>query len=774
MLRLFGDPETALQVQVIASPEKANDPTGILAEHEVCSPSMAIITQDLRVIRDGIHSAGIDPNAALAMRRLGAQLQRMLFPPAVWQLFLQSFRRSLRQQNILRVRLLIEPDLLAGLPYEYMYVPEWETDPNVRTKILNQLESTPTIPHHDWGADGEHIPNGAHSPFLVLNPGLSIVRLGSISDSRLSLVPADVLRVLVVLSNFGGDRTAGPDTAHQIDSQSSAVWEYLQSLPAERDAVLGALRPLERQVPRLIELKVAENPTPNDLRDLVRDGHHVLIYLGHSYYNERNALGKNLTRGLVLNDENGRPVYLEADSLTDLLAKTSVRLVVLNACETMREDAPALYRSTAWTLAKAGLSVIAMHFEQPDAAGLILGDAFWRSVARQDPIDASLAYARQVLANTFTTKRPEWGNAALITHSPDGAILAHPRDVDRANYVRVLERRFPVRVDGEAAKFVLRRADGERWATDIATKKPRLIVSSTHPDQTLSKLVQWTRLSEARGALASGTLPICLALSPWNIARLSLHELLKVVITDLGISPEFSEVLLEYIRLGQAVVMFYSSDQERPVSDALTCIVDTAAGVAYASHVIFVAHPAVDTTFLQKNGFDTVTLEGDDEGKSPPLEIRVWAQPVNFSHEQDILVIPKNTKSFYRIGDQVRIRFWANASCYLTLINVGTSGVARTIFPNSIHADSYIAGGVVHEIPDPAHDFIFRLNGPPGIERIRAVATRRPKTSGIAFGSERRPLSGTARVRDIAVLPAVGEAGLDDCSEAACEIEVQP
>jgi hypothetical protein len=544
-------------------------------------------------------------------------------------------------------------------------------------------------------------------------------------------------------------------------------------LSAERDAVIGALRPLERQLPRLIELKVAENPTPGDLLDLVRDGHHVLIYLGHGYYNEQGALGENLTRGLVLSDGHGRHAYLEADRLADVLAKTSVRLVVLNACETMREDTPSLYRSTGWTLTKAGLSVIAMHFEQPDAAGLILGDAFWRSVARQDPIDVCLAHARQVLANTFTMKRPEWGNAALISHSPDGAILAHSRDVDRANYVRVLERRFPARMDGDNATFILRRANGERWATDVALRKPRLIISSTHPDQTLSKLVQWTRLSEARGTLASGTLPLCLDLSRWNVARTTLSELLRVVVADLGISTEFSEILLEHMRIGQAVLIFYSPREDWPLSDSLMWIADVATGVAHATHVIFVAQPGVDANFLQEHGFDTVTLEGHDEPNSDPLEIRVWAQPVSFSDEHDILGIPKNTRSFYRIGDQVRIRFWANTSCYLTLINVGTSGLSRTIFPNRIHVDSYIAGRVVHEIPDPAHEFIFRLNGPPGIERIRAIATRRPMTSGLGFDSARRPGYGSAGVRDIAVLPVVSDVCLDDRSEAECQIEVQ-
>lgn len=82
-------------------------------------------------------------------------------------------------------------------------------------------------------------------------------------------------------------------------------------------------------------------------------------------------------------------------------------------------------------------------------------------------------------------------------------------------------------------------------------------------------------------------------------------------------------------------------------------------------------------------------------------------------------------KKTYRIGDPVTFYFYAAKDCYLNLINYGTSGKNRVIFPNRLQKDNFIRGGTTVEIPGSKEDrFVLRVQGPPGIERVKAVVTR--------------------------------------------------
>jgi hypothetical protein len=78
----------------------------------------------------------------------------------------------------------------------------------------------------------------------------------------------------------------------------------------------------------------------------------------------------------------------------------------------------------------------------------------------------------------------------------------------------------------------------------------------------------------------------------------------------------------------------------------------------------------------------------------------------------------------YRVGDPVTFYFFAEDDCYLNLVNYGTSGKVRVIFPNRLQKDNFVKGGEVVTIPVKKEDeFLFRLKGPEGVERVEAVVT---------------------------------------------------
>lgn len=78
----------------------------------------------------------------------------------------------------------------------------------------------------------------------------------------------------------------------------------------------------------------------------------------------------------------------------------------------------------------------------------------------------------------------------------------------------------------------------------------------------------------------------------------------------------------------------------------------------------------------------------------------------------------------YRVGDVVRFHFRSDRDCYLTLIDIGTSGKVTVLYPNQRHVDTFVPAG--QEVTIPEETFKIRAQGPTGLEMVVAVATTRP------------------------------------------------
>ncbi|MEW6684441.1 MAG: DUF4384 domain-containing protein [Nitrospirota bacterium] len=80
----------------------------------------------------------------------------------------------------------------------------------------------------------------------------------------------------------------------------------------------------------------------------------------------------------------------------------------------------------------------------------------------------------------------------------------------------------------------------------------------------------------------------------------------------------------------------------------------------------------------------------------------------------------------YEIGDTMTFFYRANRDVHITLIDVGTSGRMQIVFPNKSSSDQLVAGGRVHMVPEEDAGFTIHVQGPPGVERIKVIATERP------------------------------------------------
>ena len=82
----------------------------------------------------------------------------------------------------------------------------------------------------------------------------------------------------------------------------------------------------------------------------------------------------------------------------------------------------------------------------------------------------------------------------------------------------------------------------------------------------------------------------------------------------------------------------------------------------------------------------------------------------------------------YETGDQLVLTIVADRSCYLTILDIGTSGKVSVLLPNEYSGDNRLQAGEARRFPAPGRDgFQFTVTPPPGEERLVVIATTRPR-----------------------------------------------
>jgi len=156
-------------------------------------------------------------------------------------------------------------------------------------------------------------------------------------------------------------------------------------------------------------------------RALLEHETHVVHFMGHGQFEPASGRGF-----LVFERPNGEPERVAAESLAAVLRDfPSVRLVVLNACESARAgsggglDSP--FTSLAPALMQGGLAaVFAMQRPISDDGAIALSEAFYRRLAAGDPVDAAAAEARQAMF-TRAPESVEWAIPVLFLRASGGS-----------------------------------------------------------------------------------------------------------------------------------------------------------------------------------------------------------------------------------------------------------------------------------------------------------------------------------------------------------------
>lgn len=300
----------------------------------------------------------------------GRALFDFLLPGEARSLYHECLREATHRHRGVRLKLSVHTPRLAALPWEFLY------DPRKRD-------------------------------YLCLNPHTPLVRYTELPQTVPPLEIEMPLRILGMVAD-------PVDMPTRLD------------IASEQRRVSEAVRSLEER--GLVELVWMEGHTWRDLQRVMRSATgswHILHFIGHGGFDEMRNEGF-----IVLNNDDGTAHHLYASQLARLLARqrSSLRLVLLNACDGARAGVNDMLSSTAATLINSGIpAVLAMQYEITNDGAVEFANAFYEALADNLPVDAAVAEARNAI-NISNARSLEWGVPVLHMRAADGRLFALGED----------------------------------------------------------------------------------------------------------------------------------------------------------------------------------------------------------------------------------------------------------------------------------------------------------------------------------------------------------
>jgi hypothetical protein len=331
----------------------------------------------------------IEPQEGRLIEDFGSQLFQAVFSGPVRECLGRSRIAAENKDAGLRVRLRLPGDL-ANIPWEYLYDDEYG--------------------------------------FLGLDPRTALVRYLEMSAPVQPFPIHPPLRILTIVS--------APTDIPEIDGEKE--WGKL------KDELDGLIRD------GMVQLDRPETGTLAALLPPLRQNeYHVLHFIGHGGYDEEAQDG-----ALAFEDEDRNTRLVTGRDLMQMISgHSSLRLVVLNACEGARSATDDPFGGVAQALVRRGIpAVVAMQFEISDPAALVFSPSFYQAIAQGRPVDVATVEARKTMFARGHTV--EWATPVLYLRSQDG---------------RVFTRRWKARDDAEAKA----REEAERQAREEAERQAR-------------------------------------------------------------------------------------------------------------------------------------------------------------------------------------------------------------------------------------------------------------------------------------------------------------
>ena len=308
---------------------------------------------------------------------LGEELSDAILPARVRTLYRDS-RKSLPENEGLRIRLMLDTYALADIPWEFCYLGDQDTPPDQKD----------------------------YKGFLGLDVGVSILRDPVLEQPRLELKPIgdQGLRMVVLLAN--------PQGTVELN------------LEKERQNIVDAVADVK-------DLSVYYCPegTVDQLQKAMIEGAHIFHYAGHGNFHLQPGT-KTGQGSLALTDANGNEKPFSAENLALILNQRGVRLAVLGACKSGRVDQINAWTGIAPALTRAGIpAVIGMQYSIEDHNAVLFSRSLYQGLAAGQSIDEAVSEGRRsikVHSGDGDVER-DWGAPVLYLRTEgDGIIFPLP------------------------------------------------------------------------------------------------------------------------------------------------------------------------------------------------------------------------------------------------------------------------------------------------------------------------------------------------------------
>jgi hypothetical protein len=293
------------------------------------------------------------------VRQFGAALFDALIAGDVRVLVGASRDRAAHEGKRLRLVLRIRPPELSRLPWEFLY-------------------------------------NTGSDEYLALT--MPLLRYPEVLEPRRPFEVSPPLEILGMV--------ARPSDRDPLEIEEEQQWLRAALVDLER---IGRVR-----------LTWIEGQTWRDLQRTMRQGRwHVFHFIGHGGFDQTADEGI-----IALADDQGGTRLLHAGDLSLLLRDhASLRLVLLNACDTGRAGALDPFSSTAGALVRRGIpAVVAMQYEISDRAAIEFTRSFYGALADGFPIDVGVMEARRAVKLAHRSSL-EWGTPVLYLRSTHARIF---------------------------------------------------------------------------------------------------------------------------------------------------------------------------------------------------------------------------------------------------------------------------------------------------------------------------------------------------------------
>ena len=102
-------------------------------------------------------------------------------------------------------------------------------------------------------------------------------------------------------------------------------------------------------------------------------------------------------------------------------------------------------------------------------------------------------------------------------------------------------------------------------------------------------------------------------------------------------------------------------------------------------------------------------------------EIDLWTL-TNPKSSFSVFLTPNDLE--YQIDDYLTLRVHTTQEAHLIILNWDATETLNLLIPNAYQQSNVVPAGGHRDYPTAGSEFNFRLGGPPGLERIKTIATR--------------------------------------------------